>query len=110
MPEFCTSSAGLYSMLSAAFLQDRIRCGVALSGFAEDQNGVTASLADGSEIWGDVLIGADGVRSTVQQAAYLDSSRRLGQVPVIRKRIGERVKSTLLLHSESSSTKPAFAS
>ncbi len=70
MPQFCTSWARLYSMLSAAFPDERIRYGVALAGFAEDHNGVTARFADGSEIWADVLIGADGVRSTVRRQMF----------------------------------------
>ena len=70
MPQFCTSWARLYSMLSAAFPDERIRYGVALAGFAEDHNGVTARFADGSEIRADVLIGADGVRSTVRRQMF----------------------------------------
>jgi 2-polyprenyl-6-methoxyphenol hydroxylase-like FAD-dependent oxidoreductase len=72
MPQFCTSWARLYSMLSAAFSEERIRRGVALTGFVEDDDGVTARLADGSEIRGDVLIGADGVRSTVRRQIFPD--------------------------------------
>jgi len=72
MPQFCTSWARLYSMLSAAFPEERIRRGVALTGFAEDHDGVTAHLADGSEVRGDVLIAADGVRSTVRRLMFPD--------------------------------------
>ncbi len=67
MPQFCTSWARIYSLLSAAFPEERIRRGAGVTGFADDGAGVTAFLADGSEIRGDVLIAADGVRSTVRR-------------------------------------------
>jgi 2-polyprenyl-6-methoxyphenol hydroxylase-like FAD-dependent oxidoreductase len=67
MPQFCTSWARLYSMLSAVFPEQRIRRGAAVTGFAEDANGVTVCLADGSEIRGEAVIAADGVRSTVRR-------------------------------------------
>jgi len=67
MPQFCTSWARLYSMLSAVLPAGRIRHGVALAGFAEDRDGVTARFADGSEARADVLIAADGYRSTVRR-------------------------------------------
>jgi 2-polyprenyl-6-methoxyphenol hydroxylase-like FAD-dependent oxidoreductase len=70
MPQFCTSWARLYSMLSAAFPEERMLDGVALAGFTEDRNGVTARFADGSEARADVLIAADGVRSTVRRQMF----------------------------------------
>jgi 2-polyprenyl-6-methoxyphenol hydroxylase-like FAD-dependent oxidoreductase len=72
MPQFCTSWARLYSMLSAAFPEERVRRGAALTDFAEDHDGVTAHLADGSEVRGEVLIGADGVRSIVRRQMFPD--------------------------------------
>jgi len=72
MPQFCTSWARLHSMLSAVFPAERIRHGVALADFAEDRNGVTARFADGSEAKADVLIGADGFRSTVRRQMFPD--------------------------------------
>jgi 2-polyprenyl-6-methoxyphenol hydroxylase-like FAD-dependent oxidoreductase len=72
MPQFCTSWARLYSMLSAAFPEDRIRRGAALTSFAQDHDGVTAHLADGSEVRGEVLVAADGVHSTVRRQMFPD--------------------------------------
>ena len=72
MPQFCTSWGRLYAMLSAAFPEECIRYGAALAGFVEDRDGVTARFADGSEVRADVLIGADGVRSTVRRQMFPD--------------------------------------
>ena len=38
--------------------------------YVEDADGVTAMLADGRTVRGDVLIGADGIRSNVRQAMH----------------------------------------
>jgi 2-polyprenyl-6-methoxyphenol hydroxylase-like FAD-dependent oxidoreductase len=70
MPQFCTSWGRLHSMLSAAFPEERIRRGAALADFVEDHSGVTARFVDGSEIRADVLIGADGFRSTVRRQMF----------------------------------------
>ncbi|HEY6521458.1 MAG TPA: FAD binding domain-containing protein [Roseiarcus sp.] len=72
MPQFCTSWGRLYSMLSAAFPEERVRYGASLAGFVEDDSGVTARFADGSEVRADMLIGADGVRSTVRRQMFPD--------------------------------------
>src|SRR6516164_6728680 len=72
MPQFCTSWARLYSMLSAVFPEHRIRRGAALTSFAQDHDGVTAHLADGSEVRGEVLVAADGVHSTVRRQMFPD--------------------------------------
>lgn len=45
------------------------------SGFAEDANGVTLNLADGGTARGDVLIGADGIKSAIR-------SQIVGETPV----------------------------
>ena len=59
-------------VLSAAFPEERIRYGAALADFVEDHNGVTARFDDGSEVRADMLIGADGVRSTVRRQMFPD--------------------------------------
>jgi len=38
--------------------------------FSENDTGVTALLEDGSSVHGDVLVGADGIRSTVRKAMH----------------------------------------
>jgi 2-polyprenyl-6-methoxyphenol hydroxylase-like FAD-dependent oxidoreductase len=72
MPQFVTSWARLYSLLSAVFPEERIRRGTALTGFEQDADGVTAHLADGSSLRGEVLVAADGLRSTVRQQLLPD--------------------------------------
>jgi 2-polyprenyl-6-methoxyphenol hydroxylase-like FAD-dependent oxidoreductase len=46
--------------------EDRVRVGHRLERFEQDDDGVTAHFADGRSARGDVLIGADGLRSTVR--------------------------------------------
>ncbi|HZP20675.1 MAG TPA: FAD-dependent monooxygenase [Bauldia sp.] len=70
MPQISTSWARLYSMLSDAFPEERVRRGDALASFEQDESGVTARLADGSKLGADVLIGADGIRSTVRRQLF----------------------------------------
>ncbi len=67
MPQFCTSWAHIYSLLGDAFPEHRMRRGVSLDGFEQDDASVTARLSNGETLRGEVLIGADGVRSTVRR-------------------------------------------
>ena len=46
---------------------DAIRLGKRVVGFTEDADGVTLQLADGTDARGDVLIGADGLKSAVRR-------------------------------------------
>lgn len=41
-----------------------------LQGFTQDAGGITAHLADGQSLSGDVLIGADGIHSTIRAALH----------------------------------------
>jgi 2-polyprenyl-6-methoxyphenol hydroxylase-like FAD-dependent oxidoreductase len=56
----------LYDMLHRAFPRERYHRGKELVGIEERATGVTAQFADGSIAAGDLLIGADGLRSTVR--------------------------------------------
>ena len=52
-----------------ARLGDAYHAGKAVTGYTETANGVTVTLADGSTATGDVLVGADGIRSAVRARA-----------------------------------------
>ncbi len=65
----------LRQILSAR-LGDDLHIGAPVVSFEQDDDGVTATLADGRTARGDVLVGADGIRSAVR-------TQYLPQVPVI---------------------------
>jgi 2-polyprenyl-6-methoxyphenol hydroxylase-like FAD-dependent oxidoreductase len=52
---------------------DQVQLGAKLERFGQDGEGVTAHFADGRKVRGDVLIGADGMRSTVRVALLGES-------------------------------------
>lgn len=66
MPQILTAWGCLYSVLKAAFPSDRYHNGKQLVSFAQDDHGVTASFADGTEATAALLVAADGVRSIVR--------------------------------------------
>jgi len=57
----------VFHLLKAALPDANYRHGKELRGIVQDGSGVTAHFADGTEAEADVLIGADGIRSTVRQ-------------------------------------------
>lgn len=59
--------ADLLAVLAGAVGVEGIRTGSEVAGIETSGEGVVARLADGSEVAGDVLIGADGIRSTVRR-------------------------------------------
>jgi 2-polyprenyl-6-methoxyphenol hydroxylase-like FAD-dependent oxidoreductase len=50
-----------------ARLGDSFHPGLSAAGYEEDADGVTLTLSDGSEVRGDVLVGADGIRSQIRR-------------------------------------------
>lgn len=49
------------------------RSGMQLDAVEQDPDGVTAVFADGSRVRGDLLVGADGLRSTVRECCFVDN-------------------------------------
>lgn len=67
-PQVLTSWSRLHALLDGALPPQRIRRGWALDGFEQDGVGVTARFTGGQVARGDILVGADGIRSAVRAA------------------------------------------
>ncbi len=70
--QWMTSWSRLYESLRAAFPAERYRAGTAIERIVQDAASVTAVLAGGERISADLLIGADGIRSTVRRLVLPD--------------------------------------
>ena len=69
-------------MLLAAAGARVVTLGALCSGFRQDKTGVTALFDDGREAVGDLLIGADGIRSAVRAHLHGPAEpRRLNLTP-----------------------------
>lgn len=73
MPQYTTSWSRLHALLSEVFPEARIRRGAGLAAIEQDAAGVTARLADGSSLRAELLVGADGLRSTVRRQFMPDA-------------------------------------
>lgn len=66
-PQVLTSWGRLYSLLRAALPDAHHRLAATVTAVQQDEHGVQAVLADGSVVRGDLLVAADGIRSSVRQ-------------------------------------------
>ncbi len=66
MPQLMTAWGKLHRLLTDALPAERCRSGMQLARVEQDADGVTAVFTDGSRASGDLLVGADGIRSTVR--------------------------------------------
>jgi 2-polyprenyl-6-methoxyphenol hydroxylase-like FAD-dependent oxidoreductase len=65
-PQTETSWNRMFQMLRDAFPAERYHLGKELTGVTQQGSAIAASFADGTEVDGDLLVGADGFRSTVR--------------------------------------------
>ena len=72
--QILTAWGRMYRLLKDAFTAGRYHFDKSLERIEQDDAGVTACFADGTRATGDLLIGADGIRSTVR-AQYLPEAR-----------------------------------
>lgn len=70
---YTTHRRDLIDGLALALDGATVRTGSAVTALQQDAHGVTVTLADGRTVRGDVLIGADGLRSTVRSALFGES-------------------------------------
>ena len=65
-PQIVSSWSHLFSLLMQALPAGLVRLGAAVQAVQQTADGVTAQLANGEHLQGDVLIACDGIRSTVR--------------------------------------------
>jgi len=76
LPQLQSSWARIYRLLKDAFPDADYRFGMALEGVEQDASGVTAVFVDGSRAKGDLLVGSDGIRSTVRERILPEAQPR----------------------------------
>ena len=72
-PRILSSWGRLYRALKDAFPVDAYHFDKTLVAFEDERSGVAAAFADGSRARGDLLVGADGIRSTVRAQILPDA-------------------------------------
>jgi len=66
-PQILTAWERVFRLLRDAFPQQHYHRGQGLKAFEQTSDGVVAHFINGTSLRGDVLVGADGLRSTVRQ-------------------------------------------
>jgi 2-polyprenyl-6-methoxyphenol hydroxylase-like FAD-dependent oxidoreductase len=75
-PMVCLLRGRLQAVLLAHAGEEQVHTGRAVTGFQDDGRRVTVTLSDGSSETGDVLVGADGLRSVVRRELLGDEPLR----------------------------------
>jgi 2-polyprenyl-6-methoxyphenol hydroxylase-like FAD-dependent oxidoreductase len=76
VPSICISRADLHPVLLDRLGEGMVELGAECTGFEQDATGVTAHIAGGRTERGDLLIGADGVRSITRDNLRRQASPR----------------------------------
>jgi 2-polyprenyl-6-methoxyphenol hydroxylase-like FAD-dependent oxidoreductase len=69
-PQLQSSWGRIYSVLKDALPAACCRFGTSLERFEQDAAGITAVFSDGTRSRGDLLVGADGIRSSVRELLW----------------------------------------
>jgi 2-polyprenyl-6-methoxyphenol hydroxylase-like FAD-dependent oxidoreductase len=70
VPQLQSSWGRIYGVLKDALPAPSYRLGMSLERFEQDASGVTAMFTDGTRERCDLLVGADGIRSTVREVLW----------------------------------------
>jgi 2-polyprenyl-6-methoxyphenol hydroxylase-like FAD-dependent oxidoreductase/acetyl esterase/lipase len=81
---YCGHRADLLQSLLGALPDEAVRASSRVVGFEETPGDVRVALEDGGELTGDLLIGADGLRSRVRQALFGEAPAEFTGVVVWR--------------------------
>ena len=90
-PQVLTAWARVYRLLRDAFPPAHYHRGRGLTKFTQSPDAVRAHFSDGEIIEADLLVGADGIRSTVRQQCSPDVTPRYAGYSAWRALIAERV-------------------
>lgn len=80
----CAHRADLQRALAEALPSNTIRTGTACTGFTQESDGISVLLENGGTERGDLLIGADGIRSVVRRQLLGDAAPRYAGYVALR--------------------------
>jgi len=83
-PYYCGHRADLLTSLLTALPPEYVRTGSRVVGFEETERDVRVELAGGEEVRGDLLVGADGLRSATRKLLMGEREARFTDVVVWR--------------------------
>jgi 2-polyprenyl-6-methoxyphenol hydroxylase-like FAD-dependent oxidoreductase len=89
-PQVLTAWERVYRLLRDAFPAANYHRGCGLAKFTQSSDGVRAYFSDGETVDAELLVGADGIRSTVRQQCLPDVSPRYAGYSAWRALIAER--------------------